>query len=362
MRRSLILVAIMILIAGAGCQRITRVKKSIQEEISALDVSEGLNADSTLKGFELSTYLDASPSEVFDYCTRTDNFRKFFPGNGGGSCEDDPEVLIQPGDNLAFVFGDVSEFPSFNARMVVTRIRENRSLELFFVGPIWSRIEMYIAPERSGTMLKFRNMYQIPEFVVDSLGVERTENFVEVIANIWSRKIRRLPSRMGLKRSDSEPELKLFDVLCNTHRAEALVNLPPDQVWEQATRKEFISGILGSSARIEGGSDTIGDRGRALDLTAPADEPVMSAQAVVVNAIPDERLHLTLFLGDITGGAIAIFLPENESTRIKLMFYYEIPSDEPMPPDLFMVFASAQQDLEKFLGNLAECIDPEPHE
>jgi uncharacterized protein YndB with AHSA1/START domain len=359
MRRLLILIAIMVLTAGAGCARIKKVKKSIQEQISAMDISEGLNADSTLKGFELSAYLEASPSEVFEFCTRTAEFRKFFPGDGGGSFEDDPEVLLQPGDNLAFVFGDVPGFPSFNARMVVTRIRENRSLELFFVGPIWSRIEMYTEPEGTGTMLKFRNMYQIPEFVLDFLGVERTEDFVEAVAKSWSRKIRRLPSRMGLESSDIEPEVNFFDVLCNTHRTEAVINLPPDQVWERATRREFISGILGSFARIEGGSDTIGERGWTLSLMAPADEPVMRAQAVVVNAIPDQRLHLTLFLEDITGGAVAILLPENGTTRIKLMFYYEIPSDESMPPDLFMIFASAQQDIESFLSNLAECIEAE---
>jgi hypothetical protein len=355
MRRSLLLAVLILSAAAAGCGYFT--KRSIQERIERIDMSEGLSAESTLKGFVISHHIDASPEDVFAFCRRTSNLRYFFSGRGGGQFDDDPDVLSQLGDNFEFVFGDIPVFPSFKGRMVVTRIIEDQSLQLFFVGPIWCRIEMYVEPEGKGTRITFRNMYQLLDFFVEQVGEERSGEFVEAVAGIWKRRIQRLPDRMDIEESYAEAEVKFFEVLCNTHRAEVVVDIPPDRLWERAIRKQFISGILGSSAEVKGGDDAMDMRGQTLDLLIPADAPVMEAQAVVVNAIPAERVHLTLFMDDITGGAIARLMPDDGGSRLVLLFYYEIPSDDPMPPELFMIFASARQEVEKLLSNLSSAME-----
>jgi len=352
MRASWTIVILLTLVVVSGCAR-KQIKK-IEERISTMDVSEGLNAESVLKGIEASGYVDAPPAEVFAFCARTVNLRKFFPGNGGGDFADDPEVLSRPGDNFVFIYGDIPLFPSIHGRMVVTRIEKDRMLELFFVGPIWSRIKLYLEPEGEGTRITFRNMYQLTDFMESNAS----ENFMKFIATLARRGIVRLSSKMGAEISETKPESKVFSVLCNTHRVKTIVGLPPDAVWERAVRTEFISEVLGSSARLISGDEVISERGQGFKLRAPAHDPVMDVSAVTVNAIPDHRLHLTLFLDEINGGAIAILHPDQKegSTRIEIMFYYEIPSDRSIPPELFMVFATAEQDLESFVDNLSSSL------
>jgi hypothetical protein len=340
----------LIVLVASGCRRrIQEEIKRMETQIGAMDISQGLTPDSMLRGVEASAFINAPPEEVYAFCSRTENFRVFFPGEAGGKAADDPDAFVRPGDNINFVYGDMPGAPKIPGRMVVTRVNQGRSLEMFFVGPIWSRIQMYVKPEGDGTRITFRNMYQITELYE---RIDEDEFVMAVSIRIWQLGLRLLPVRMGLGKAKAKDEIesRIFTVYCNTHRASAVSGDSPKELWERAVRTDFISEILGDKARLAGGDDTIDELGRGFDL----ETTFLNVHAVTVNAIPYERLHMTLFLDDIKGGVLALFKPEDGGTRIELLFYYEIPSDETMPPELLMAFATAPEDLESVMRKIAE--------
>lgn len=334
-------------LAGSAC-----LNKKLARDIGALDVSQGLNPNAILKGVEVSGFLAAPPEQVFAWCTKTANFRKFFPGDRRGMRPDDSPTLAAPGDSFALIMGGNAGGISVPGRMVVTQIEPNRSLEVFFVGTLWVRATFFLEPAPGGSRITFRSMYQWPETLQQPPYQMFDQAFDNFAAWVWKHNLTKLPQWMGLPASREKIETGRFSVLCNSNRIEQFSALPVDAAWEKLTRRDSLALALAPAAALTAGDERLDALHKTLTFQAPADSPSLTGTAVVVQALPSQRLHASLELSGIRGGIIVLLTPHGAGSRIETLLYYELPSDEAMPPELFAAFAALPAELEAFLARL----------